>query len=220
MTPFVVGRDPWNREAMRLDAFTHGLWQFRAGTGNFAWAGIDMALWDVCGRRPGSRCGGCSAGCSERGDVLLLPRARARDSVAAQVADGLARDMRSSTSRSGLTTMTIWRWSPPCARRSVQARGCASMRTAAGHSRRRFACSTHWLSTTSTSSSNRYATTCRPPCRAAQTDSDNCLCERGAVVGGRRVRADPRSAGRRLLLLALLGRLDLGLPPARVGRGA
>ena len=53
MAPFVVGRDPWNRDAMRRDAFTHGLWQFRAGTGNFAWAGIDMALWDLCGRACG-----------------------------------------------------------------------------------------------------------------------------------------------------------------------
>src|SRR5262249_46687664 len=53
MAPFVVGRDPWNREAMRRDVFSHGLWQFRAGTGNFAWAGIDMALWDLCGRACG-----------------------------------------------------------------------------------------------------------------------------------------------------------------------
>jgi len=53
LAPFVLGRDPWNREAMRRDAFTHGLWQFRAGTGNFAWAGIDMALWDICGRACG-----------------------------------------------------------------------------------------------------------------------------------------------------------------------
>ena len=28
----------WNRDAMRRDVFTYGLWQFRAGTGNFAWA--------------------------------------------------------------------------------------------------------------------------------------------------------------------------------------
>ena len=53
MAPFVIGRDPWNRDAMRRDAFTHGLWQFRAGTGNFAWAGLDMALWDICGRAAG-----------------------------------------------------------------------------------------------------------------------------------------------------------------------
>jgi glucarate dehydratase len=50
MTPFVVGRDPWSREAMRADLWRHGLWQFRPMTGNFAWAGIDAALWDVCGK--------------------------------------------------------------------------------------------------------------------------------------------------------------------------
>jgi L-alanine-DL-glutamate epimerase-like enolase superfamily enzyme len=50
MTPFVEGRDPWSREAIRRDLFTHGLWQFRSGTGNFAWTGIDMALWDICGK--------------------------------------------------------------------------------------------------------------------------------------------------------------------------
>jgi len=50
MAPFVVGRDPWNGNVMRADAFSFGLWQFRAGTGNFAWAGIDMALADICGR--------------------------------------------------------------------------------------------------------------------------------------------------------------------------
>ena len=50
MSPFVVGRDPWNREAIRADLYNHGLWQFRAMTGNFAYAGIDMALWDICGK--------------------------------------------------------------------------------------------------------------------------------------------------------------------------
>ena len=53
MAPFVIGRDPWNREAMQADLFTHGLWQFRTGTGNFAWAGVDMALLDLCGRAAG-----------------------------------------------------------------------------------------------------------------------------------------------------------------------
>ncbi len=50
MRPFVVGRDPWNREAMRADLYSHGLWQLTPMTGNFAWAGIDMALWDICGK--------------------------------------------------------------------------------------------------------------------------------------------------------------------------
>jgi glucarate dehydratase len=38
---------------MRADAFSYGLWQFRAQTGNFAWAGIDMALADICGKAVG-----------------------------------------------------------------------------------------------------------------------------------------------------------------------
>ena len=53
MGPFVVGRDPWNRDAMRADAFGFGLWKFTAGTGNFAWSGIDMALADICGKAVG-----------------------------------------------------------------------------------------------------------------------------------------------------------------------
>lgn len=53
MAPYVVGRDAWNREAMRAELFWHGLWQFRETTGNFAWAGIDMALADLCARAVG-----------------------------------------------------------------------------------------------------------------------------------------------------------------------
>lgn len=50
MKPFVIGRSPWNAEAMQAELFHHGLWAFRAMTGNFAWAGIDMALWDIRGK--------------------------------------------------------------------------------------------------------------------------------------------------------------------------
>ena len=53
MGPFVVGRSPWNREAMRADLYRHGLWQHTAPTGNFAWAGIDIALLDICGKAAG-----------------------------------------------------------------------------------------------------------------------------------------------------------------------
>jgi L-Ala-D/L-Glu epimerase len=53
MLPFVLGGDPWRAEAMRRDAWHRGLWQFREGTANFAWAGIDMALADVCGQSAG-----------------------------------------------------------------------------------------------------------------------------------------------------------------------
>lgn len=51
--PFVVGRDPWQSEAIARDYFTTGLWDFRPMTGQFAFAGIDMALWDLCGKECG-----------------------------------------------------------------------------------------------------------------------------------------------------------------------
>lgn len=53
MAPYVIGRDPWDAEAIRNELFFHGLWQYRAGTGNFAFAGIDMALWDLRGKAAG-----------------------------------------------------------------------------------------------------------------------------------------------------------------------
>ena len=91
MTPFVLGRDAWNREAMRRDVFLHGLWQFRAGTGNFAWAGIDMALWDLCGKASGEPLyrllGGLQSG--EATYFYYLARGP-REELQAQCSEGLA----------------------------------------------------------------------------------------------------------------------------------
>ncbi len=90
MTPFVVGRDPWNREAMRRDVFTHGLWQFQSGTGNFAWAGIDMALWDVCGRACGEPIWRLLGGLQHQEATYFYYLARdTEESLRAQVDDGL-----------------------------------------------------------------------------------------------------------------------------------
>jgi L-alanine-DL-glutamate epimerase-like enolase superfamily enzyme len=92
LAPFVIGRDPWNRDAMRRDAFTHGLWQFRAGTGNFAWAGIDIALWDICGRACGQPLWRLLGGLQARDVTYFYYLARGDDdSLSAQVGDGLAR---------------------------------------------------------------------------------------------------------------------------------
>jgi L-Ala-D/L-Glu epimerase len=90
MAPFVLGRDPWNREAMRRDAFTHGLWQFRSGTGNFAWAGIDMALWDICGRACGQPIWRLLGGLQQPEATYFYYLARdTEESLRAQVDDGL-----------------------------------------------------------------------------------------------------------------------------------
>lgn len=53
MTPFVLGRSPWESEAIRAELWHRGIWQFRKPTASFAYAGIDMALWDVCGQACG-----------------------------------------------------------------------------------------------------------------------------------------------------------------------
>jgi glucarate dehydratase len=53
MTPFILGNDPWRAEEMKRDAWHRGLWQFREPTGNFAWAGFDIAMLDICGKKAG-----------------------------------------------------------------------------------------------------------------------------------------------------------------------
>jgi len=53
MSPVVLGRDPWDRETIQRDLYVSGLWSFQAMTGNFAHAGIDMAMWDLCGKAAG-----------------------------------------------------------------------------------------------------------------------------------------------------------------------
>ena len=53
MKPIVLGRDPFDMERVARDVFIAGAWQFQAMTGNFAFAGIDMALWDLCGKACG-----------------------------------------------------------------------------------------------------------------------------------------------------------------------
>ena len=91
LAPFVVGRDPWNRDAMRRDAFTHGLWQFRAGTGNFAWAGIDTALWDICGKASGEPLWRLLGGRAGREPTYFYYLARgSREQLSAQVTEGRA----------------------------------------------------------------------------------------------------------------------------------
>jgi L-alanine-DL-glutamate epimerase-like enolase superfamily enzyme len=48
--PFLVARDPWEHEAILADIYKRGLWYLQPMFGNSILAGIDMALWDLCGK--------------------------------------------------------------------------------------------------------------------------------------------------------------------------
>jgi len=51
--PFLVGRDPWQKDSIAKDYYQTGLWDHRPMTANYAYAGIDQALWDLCGKEAG-----------------------------------------------------------------------------------------------------------------------------------------------------------------------
>ena len=53
MRPLVVGRSAWDKEIIQRDLAIHGVWAFQPMTANFAFAGIDMALWDLSGKACG-----------------------------------------------------------------------------------------------------------------------------------------------------------------------
>src|SRR5215470_2051510 len=53
MAPLVVGRSAWDREVMQRELAVYAVWAFQPMTANFAFAGIDMALWDACGKACG-----------------------------------------------------------------------------------------------------------------------------------------------------------------------
>jgi glucarate dehydratase len=48
--PLLLGRDPWEHEALLADIYKRGLWYLQPMFGNSILAGIDMALWDICGK--------------------------------------------------------------------------------------------------------------------------------------------------------------------------
>jgi len=50
MKPFVLGRSPWESERIRQELWHRGIWSWREHTACFAYPGIDMALWDICGK--------------------------------------------------------------------------------------------------------------------------------------------------------------------------
>ena len=92
MVPFVLGRSPWESEAIRAELWHRGIWMFRKPTASFAYAGIDMALWDICGKAAEQPLynlfGGRVRGCANY--FYYLSRGTPAE-VAKQCRDGLAK---------------------------------------------------------------------------------------------------------------------------------
>ena len=90
--PFLLGRDPWEMDAIAHDYFIGGGWQFQPMTGNFAFAGIDMALWDLCGKACGQPLYRLFGGARrESVNYFYYLHWGSADDVAAQCRDGVAR---------------------------------------------------------------------------------------------------------------------------------
>ncbi|MER8447834.1 mandelate racemase/muconate lactonizing enzyme family protein [Mesorhizobium sp. M1066] len=53
MTPFLIGKDPRDSQLIRRNVYGPGLWDYRVQTGNFAYAGLDMAMQDLAAQAAG-----------------------------------------------------------------------------------------------------------------------------------------------------------------------
>lgn len=90
--PFVLGRDPWQTEAIAADYFRLGLWDYRPMTGAFAFAGIDQALWDLCGKACGQPLYRLFGGAARESVDYFYYLARGTpDEIARQAEDGVRR---------------------------------------------------------------------------------------------------------------------------------
>src|SRR5213078_4663643 len=68
------------------------VWAFQPMTGNFAWAGIDMALWDACGKECGQPLYRLFGGAlREEVDYFYYLARGTPEEITRQAADGVAR---------------------------------------------------------------------------------------------------------------------------------
>jgi L-alanine-DL-glutamate epimerase-like enolase superfamily enzyme len=92
--PIVLGRSPWSRQAIADDFFTLGQWSsaWRPAGANYAYSGVDMALWDLCGQDCGQPLYNLLGGRRRPFvDYYFFVRHCSTDEVAAQCRDALAR---------------------------------------------------------------------------------------------------------------------------------
>jgi glucarate dehydratase len=92
MAPILRGRDPWDKEAIARDVQTDGLWFVQPMTGNFAFGGVDIALWDLCGKECGQPLYRMFGGAMrEQVDYFYYMRWGTVDEIVAQAQDGVQR---------------------------------------------------------------------------------------------------------------------------------
>ncbi|HKW98603.1 MAG TPA: mandelate racemase/muconate lactonizing enzyme family protein [Bryobacteraceae bacterium] len=90
--PFVLGRSPWSSELIREELWHKGIWMFRKPTASFAYAGIDMALWDICGKACNQPLYNLFGGrVRESANYFYYLARGSAESLQAQCRDGLAR---------------------------------------------------------------------------------------------------------------------------------
>jgi glucarate dehydratase len=95
MAPLVIGRNTWDTEAIQRDLAVHAVWAFQPMTGNFAYAGIDMALMDLCGKQCGQPIYRLLGGAMrDEVDYFFYMEWGTPDSIAAQAKDGVRRGYR------------------------------------------------------------------------------------------------------------------------------
>jgi glucarate dehydratase len=95
MAPFVLGRSPWSSEAIRARLWHDGIWLFRRPTASFAYAGIDMALWDICGKACAQPLYNLFGGkVRESADYFYYLARGSEESLVRQCVDGVARGYR------------------------------------------------------------------------------------------------------------------------------
>ncbi len=91
MVPFVVGRSPWDSDAIARSILVAGRWRYQAMTAAFALAGIDMALWDLCGRACGQPLHRLLGGASRaRVDYFYYLQWDTDEGLAEQCSEGVA----------------------------------------------------------------------------------------------------------------------------------